>query len=327
MLHSLRIITVNFYQPSKRSVYILGVKPMATDISQMRGTAATQRQEPKDFPAMLKAFMPEIARALPKHMDADRMTRIALTAFRQNPALGNCDPKSVFAAVIMSSQLGLEIGIQGQAYLVPYGKQCQFIAGWQGLADLVSRSGRAAVWTGAVYEGDDFDYGMGSEQWIKHKAGDMHGIGKLTHLYAVGKIKGSEHSIIEVWTVKRVEAHRDRYNKVGKRHYSYENFEMYGRKIALLQVLKYMPKSVELNTIEQLDHAASAGQSQGFTLDDAIKGEYTYVAPEPEQQAEPQGQQPVIEQPQQQQAPKNNMVDDFNREMAEANAGGIDGLE
>lgn len=294
---------------------------MAQDIAQMRGTTAAAPREPKDFPAMLKAFMPEIARALPKHMDADRMTRIALTAFRQNPALGNCDPKSVFAAVIMSSQLGLEIGIQGQAYLVPYGKQCQFIAGWQGLVDLVSRSGRAAVWTGAVYEGDHFDYGMGSEQYINHKAGDNHGIGKLTHVYAVGKIKGSEHSIVEVWTVKRIENHRDKYNKVGKRHYSYENFEMYGRKIALLQVLKYMPKSIELNTIEQLDHAASTQMGQNINLDDAIKGDYTYVASEPEQLEQ---QQPMAEQARTA-ATQSNMVDDFNRDYQEATATG--GLE
>lgn len=297
---------------------------MAQDIAQMRGGAVANKQEPKDFPAMLKAFMPEIARALPKHMDADRMTRIALTAFRQNPALGQCDPKSVFAAVIMSSQLGLEVGIQGQAYLVPYGKQCQFIAGWQGLVDLVSRSGRAAVWTGAVYEGDHFDYGMGSEQFIEHKAGDMHGIGKLTHVYAVGKIKGSEHSIVEVWTVKRVENHRDKYNKVGKRHYSYENFEMYGRKVALLQVLKYMPKSIELNTIEQLDHAASSQAGQNLNLNDAIEGTFTYAPPEPEQL----GQQQVVEQPQNagtQQPAQSTQASDFAREYDQASTGG--GLE
>ena len=117
---------------------------MSTNLSEVRGTPPARTAPPKDFPSMLKAFAPEIQRALPAHMNADRMTRIALTAFRQNPQLASCDPKSVFAAVIMSSQLGLEVGIQGQAYLVPYKGQCQFIAGWQGLVDLVSRSGRAS---------------------------------------------------------------------------------------------------------------------------------------------------------------------------------------
>jgi recombination protein RecT len=62
------------------------------------------------FPAMLEQFKGEIARALPKHLSPDRMVRIALTAFRMNPKLAQTDPRSVFAAVIQSSQLGLEVG-------------------------------------------------------------------------------------------------------------------------------------------------------------------------------------------------------------------------
>lgn len=281
---------------------------MSTNLSEVRGNPVAKEQ-PRNFPAMLKMFASEIERALPAHITATRMTRIALTAFNLNPALANCDPKSVFAAVIMSSQLGLEIGIQGQAYLVPYGKQCQFIAGWQGLVDMVSRSGRASVWTGAVYEGDEFDYGMGSEQWIKHKAGDNHGISKVTHVYAVGKIKESEHSIIEVWTIKRVENHRDKYNKVGKRHYSYENLEMYGRKVALLQVLKYMPKSVELrDNLEMLEHT----QGRNLDLKDAIEGTWTPAPPEPEQ---------IDDKAQTVQATTPSSSDDFVRDMQYAEGG------
>ena len=55
------------------------------------------------FPALLKQYQSEIARALPRHLSPDRMTRIALTEFRKNPKLGECDPRSVFAAVIMAS--------------------------------------------------------------------------------------------------------------------------------------------------------------------------------------------------------------------------------
>ena len=65
-----------------------------------RGGAATESDKPKNFPAMLEQFKGEIARALPKHINPDRMARIALTAFRMTPKLGECDPRSVFAAVI-----------------------------------------------------------------------------------------------------------------------------------------------------------------------------------------------------------------------------------
>lgn len=306
----------------------------ATSLQQARGGAVQQRQK-QDFPAMLKAFEGEIARALPSHLSADRMSRIALTEFRKNPKLAECDPRSVFAAVIMSSQLGLEIGMQGQSYLVPYGRECQFIPGWKGLVDLVSRAGRANVWTGAVYEGDEFDYGMGDSQWIKHKAGDDHGTGKLLYCYAVGRIRGSEQPIIEVWSVKRLEKHRDKYNKVGKRHYSFEHFEAYGRKIALLRVMDFMPKSAEMQKAIDFSHnvenAANAGVGSTFGVDDAINGTWSQVPenqPEIPQQVEQQGQtvdvnsyaQNVRAQGQQQ---TGQVDDDFVQAFNQAEANGI----
>lgn len=206
------------------------------------------------------------------------MTRIALTCFRKTPKLAVCDPKSVFAAVVTASQMGLEPGID--CHLVPYGRECQLIPDWKGLVNLVHRSGRAMVWTGAVFTGDEFDYGLGDSPFINHKptaADDEEG--KLTHVYAVGRVNESDWPVIEVWPVAKVVTHRDRYNKVGKSHYSYENLEMYGRKVALLQVLKYMPRSVELQMAVSLDNSAG---SQRLTVDDAIDaGGWTEAEPEP----------------------------------------------
>lgn len=265
---------------------------------------ATQSQA-RDFPAMLKAFLPEIQRALPKHLDGDRMSRIALTAFRRTPKLAECDPRSVFAAVIQASQLGLEPDTLGRAYLLPYkvskkvGNQweshyeCQFIPGWKGLVDLVSRSGQATVWTGAVYAGDKFEYQLGDDPKCVHVPGDLHGEGDPTHVYACGKVKGSDTAITEVWSIERVKRHRNKYNKVGDKHYSFENLEMYARKVVLLQVLKYMPMSTELVRAVELDNAAAVG-SQGLNVNDAIAGEWSPVPDAPED-AQPSGKAELLE--------------------------------
>jgi recombination protein RecT len=257
----------------------------------VRTAAGAANTEAKSFPAMLEAHKKQIALALPRHLNADRMARIALTAFRGNPKLGDCKPASVFAAVIMGSQLGLEPGIMGQAFLVPYKDECQFIPGWQGYVDLISRAGRASVWTGAVYEGDEFDYGLGDRPFITHKEnpnGDRE-LAKLTHCYAVGRVKGAEWPIIEVWSKRRLEKHRDKYNKVGNRHYSFNNFEMYGRKVPLLQVIKYMPKSVEMNTLAELDSAAELG-SQGLDTKSVLEGSWAPVhVPSEEGGSQPSG--------------------------------------
>jgi recombination protein RecT len=274
---------------------------MARDLQTMKGAGQSVQSDKKDFPALLKAYLPEIQRALPAHMNADRMARIALTEFRKNPKLAECDPRSVFAAIITASQLGLEPGVMGQAYLVPYRRECQLIPGWQGYVDMVSRSGRASVWTGAVFEGDELDWSMGDKQYVVHRPGKYHGIGKLTHVYAVGRIKGAEWPVVEVWTVDRVIAHRDRYNQVGERHYSYRdehNFEMYGRKVALLQVIKYMPKSIELQRALELDLAGEHGK-QRHTIQEAIEGTWSYV-PDDDQPQAAQPQQAAMPEPESQ---------------------------
>lgn len=258
-------------------------------------TGKKENGEKAQFPVMLEKFKNEIARALPRHLNPDRMARIALTTFRKNPKLGECDPRSVFAAVIQASQLGLEPDTLGRSYLIPYEKntkqddgswkktiECQFVPGWKGLVDLTNRAGNATTWTGAVFEGDKFDYALGDRPFVNHKPADEFDEALLTHVYAVGRVKGAEWPVIEVWTVNRVKKHRDRYNKVGKRHYSYENFEMYARKVVLLQVLKYMPASAEMATAMALNDAAEVG-NQNLTVKDAIEGTW---APAPDDEPE-----------------------------------------
>lgn len=246
---------------------------------------AERKGGPKDFPSMLQVWKPQIQMALPQHMTADRVTRIALTAFRQNALLEKCEPLSVFASVLQSAQTGLEVGILGQAYLVPYKQRdgsyiCQFIPGWQGLVDLVNRAGNASVWTGAVFEGDQFDWALGDRPFVMHKPGGENDPEKLTHTYAIGRVKGAEWPVIEVWTKERIVRHRNRYNKVGDKHYSYANFEMYARKVPLLQVLKYLPKSPELTRAITMNDAGEIGAQRFASVDAALHGEFSRLPEE-----------------------------------------------
>lgn len=241
---------------------------------------ASAAEKPKDFPAMLDAWKGEIARALPRHLNPDRMARIALTAFRRTPSLGNCDPRSVFAAVIQASQLGLEPDTLGRSFLIPYGNECQFVPGWKGLVDLVNRSGTATVYTGVIFKDQSYTFRDGSTRaLVIGNETELDDSDDITHAFAVGWVKGSLMPIIELWRVAKIRKHRDRYNKVGKRHYSYEQWEMYARKVPLLQVLKYMPMSPELAAAIALNDAAEIGE-QHLTLQDAIDGTWAPVADE-----------------------------------------------
>jgi recombination protein RecT len=234
----------------------------------------------RQFPAMLESFKSEIALALPQHLNAERMSRLALSAFKGNGALANCNPLSVFQGVILASQLGLELNVDGQCYLIPYRGEATFVPGWKGYMELLHRAGRADAWTGAVWKGDTFDYALGSKPFVDHKPQGLSDekLENLLYVYAIGQVHGSQTPVIEVWPAARVWRHRDKHNKVGGKHYSFQNPEMYARKVVLLQVLKYLPKSVELRVAQALDDNPGAK----FDFQDFIEGEFSTVAAEAE---------------------------------------------
>jgi recombination protein RecT len=84
---------------------------------------------------LLTQMTPEIQKALPKHVSAERMARIAFTEIRKNPKLLDCSQASLLGAIMTSAQLGLEPGPTGQCYLIPYYNkkhgsfECQFQLG------------------------------------------------------------------------------------------------------------------------------------------------------------------------------------------------------
>lgn len=233
--------------------------------------AQLQNNRPANPVASFNAFMQkhksQLELALPKHLNADRMVRLSLTAFSQNPALQRCDPKTIFGSIIVASQLGLEIGVNGQGYLVPYKDKCTFVPGWKGLVDLANRGGRCTVWTGAVYEGDEFDYMLGDSPYCKHKPCGEFEESKLTHVYAIGRVKDSEMPVIEVWPIKKVHAHFKKtvVPALQSNHYSKKHLEAYAKKVALLQVLKYMPQSIEMSNAVDVSYAAEQGKE--ITID------------------------------------------------------------
>jgi recombination protein RecT len=251
-------------------------------------TAGATLPQVHSFPAMLKQHQAEIARALPRHLNPDRMTRIALTEFRKNPRLAECDPRSVFAAVIMASQLGLEPGLMGQCYLIPYKSECQLIPGYQGLLDLVRRSGKVKrIEAQVVYTNDRFTYKTGLFVTLEHEPlldGDR---GEPRLAYAVAEFADGGHHV-EIMSRAQIEAIRDRGSnsqnakRWGKKTPWDTDADQMWRKTVLRRLCKFLPKSVELATALSLDDAA--GQGQKLNVREVIEGNW---APPPVADEEP----------------------------------------
>lgn len=223
---------------------------------------------------MIERRAPEFAKLLGANMDPVRFARIAVSEVNRNPKILE-DIPGLLSCIAIAASLKLELGVLGQCYIVPYGgrsgTKCQFITGWMGHVDLVSRANKATVRTLAVREGDEFDCDLGSKPRVHFKP-DVNGDDDrpLLATVAIGHIVGmDQYPQIEVWGLEKLRKHFSRNNKVGDRHYALAQggnlatshaFEMYARKIPLLQVVKYLPKSVEWQKAAQLDYYADGGK-------------------------------------------------------------------
>ena len=206
-----------------------------------RNTALADKQ--KTLAAQIEAMKPEIARALPKHLNPERVARIAVTVMRRTPKLAECTPASFLGALMTCAQLGLEPGPLGHAYLVPYGQEVTFIAGYRGLVDLARRSGLvSSVQARVVRDGDDFDYAFGLEPRLEHTP-RADADKPVTHVYAVIKLKDGGVDF-DVMTKTEVDAIRKRSKASGSGPWVTDYAEM-AKKTVLRRLLKTAPMSVE----------------------------------------------------------------------------------
>lgn len=219
----------------------------------------------KELRHMLERSKDQLAAALPKHITPERMMRLALTEFNVNPQLQQCTTQSILAGVMQAAQLGLEIGLMGQAYLVPYNnrkkgvKEAQFIPGYKGLVALARRSGDVtSIRSEIVYERDEFSIELGLEERIVHKPlidGDR---GKPRLVYAIAQFKDGGHHF-EWMTIKEVNSIRSR-SKASDNGPWVTDYTQMVRKTVIRRMANYLPMSIELSNAIALSDAADDGK-------------------------------------------------------------------
>lgn len=213
--------------------------------------AVSKTAAPKTIKDYIKVYEGEIAKALPKVMTPERFTRIATSAVSNTPKLAECTPMSFVSALMNAAQLGLEPNTPlGQAYLIPYGKQCQFQIGYKGLIDLAYRSGEVkTIQAHIVYENDEFDFEYGLNPDLRHKPAKKDR-GEPVWYYAVFKlVNGGEG--FEVMSRDDILEHAKKYSKTFNNGPWQTNFDEMAKKTVLKKVLKYAPlKSDFLRAVE-----------------------------------------------------------------------------
>ena len=229
--------------------------------------------KPKTLVDWINTMKPEIERALPKHIDADRIARIAITTIRTNKDLQSCEPMSFVAALMQASQLGLEPNTPlGEAYIIPYKDKgipsARFEMGYKGLLSLAHRTGEyQTIYAIEVYANDEFDYAYGLEPFLTHKPAEEPE-GEPIRYYAVYHLKNGGKEF-RVWSKKKIEKHATQYSQAFKKGWTSPwktDFDSMAKKTVLKDLLKYAPKSIEfakaLSMDETIKHEVAGDMSE-----------------------------------------------------------------
>ncbi|MCG1009252.1 recombination protein RecT [Salinicoccus sp. ID82-1] len=256
---------------------------MATNESLRNQVATKQKNEvadgkkPMTINDYIDQMAPAMAQALPKHMDIDRLTRMALTTIRTTPQLKNADVASLLGAVMQSAQLGLEPGPLGQCYLLPFKNnkkgitEVQFIIGYKGMIDLARRSGHiSTIYAHAVYENDDFEYELGLHADLKHKPTEDNR-GEFKGAYTVAHFKDGGYQF-EYMPKSEIDKRKAR-SKSGNNPYSpwATDYEEMAKKTVIRHMWKYLPISVEIQ------QQVSADEGTGRNIKDITPDEENFV--------------------------------------------------
>lgn len=224
------------------------------------------------------SMIAQLRMALPRHVTPERLARIVMTNLRQTPELLKCTRESLLGAVMQAAQLGLEPGVLGQCYLVPYKGTATLIIGYRGMAQLAWRSALvSSISSRAVFEGDHFFFDYGADK-LEHRPFGESDPDKLTHAYAVIHTTHGGR-LWEVMTRTEIETIRER-SAAGKRGPWVTDYTEMCKKTVLRRLFKIAPASAEMNRAMALEDAADVGESQGLEFDLPL-GEYSVEAEVP----------------------------------------------
>lgn len=190
----------------------------------------------------------------------EQLTRHVLDCLHQTPKLAETDPRSMLSALMNCAEMGLTPNTPlGQAYLIPFGRECQLVVGYRGLMTLALRSGdvksiQSGVATVEEVKAGDFDWQHGSTSFLKAKG--TYPDGEPAYAWAYAKMEsGGEQFIVMPWA--KVLEIRDGSNgwksavKFGKTKSSpwFTNEREMGEKTAIRALCKKLPLGAQAENV------------------------------------------------------------------------------
>ena len=200
------------------------------------------------------------------HMAVNQIKRNnkLLEIFKTNPA-------SIFSSILTCAEFGLSPTSQmGEAWLIPYGKECQFQIGYQGLTKILYKNPDVQNITAeCVFENDEFDYSLGLTPTLEHKPSTQDR-GNLIAVYCVVRF-ANQQPIFKVMTIQELKTIQN-LSKAGNRSVWFSKTDpQYWmlKKTVFKQLCKLLPKHLNMSKVISYDNIVEGGGA--MRLDDENK--------------------------------------------------------
>lgn len=133
------------------------------------GAAVAKRDVAKD---LVDAVAPEIAKQLPRQIKPDAFLRVILTGLKnskQAKQLANCSRPSLWGAMLEAARYGL-MPFTDEGAIVPFGDTATFIPQYQGLIQIMFRTGMVSgVTFNLIHQADDWEVEYGTNGRFYHR--------------------------------------------------------------------------------------------------------------------------------------------------------------
>lgn len=248
---------------------------MSTSTQQTKTRAPVIRNVLIPMRDYLSAHSRLIGAAIPPRLQAQinagAVIASVLIELEREPKLLKCSPESLLRSTLMAVELGARVGAAwGEAYLIPYGQDCQFQVGYRLLQRLAYEAGAVDMLTAAVVGTKEIEQGRFDLTYappaVKHAPILMGTRGDIAGAYFVGYRR---QQVVGVEWASKEEIERIRKAGQGNTPAWRDWWEEMARKAVTKRGLKRIPVGVDATILQRAIHAdnqAERGEPQQAEL-------------------------------------------------------------
>jgi recombination protein RecT len=277
---------------------------MSTEPSQSTAVATAKKPTQLDvFHSQLTKYEGDIKALLAIYnMDPNKFITMTLNAVKRTPKLLECDPKTLFASIMVSAELGLEPNtLMGYAHILPFKRkfkegsqwkevlEAQFQLGYPGWLEIMYRNPKIeSIDTGAIYENEEWTFDKGKREPFSHKPLPPSKRGKeWVAIFAIAWLRDSVKPKVIVLYKEEIDQIK-KLSQGANSEYSPWNssekdpFLWMPRKTGIKQLVKELPKTKEIEKVYHIDNVVETGGTIRLNEDntiEAVESDYAKALP------------------------------------------------